>query len=457
MGNRSVIPVLATVFALFAITLLLFSVKTALAVFAGGVVVTIVFFYPYQGLLIYLIMTYLRPQEFVTALKGKPLIFLLAMALLGTLLLHAAVRKSAFRLVDTRQGVLMLIFFLLLPLSHLQHLYLSGAYEAFNDFLNVYLLFFMIVNLVGSEEQLEKTFYLLFFMVFLLSVNGILQYVRGYDIAGQTMFEDRIRWIGIFDDPNDLGLTILAFTPLAIIQIVKKKTGIARRALWGIMLLTLVYALYLTNSRGTFLGLLAVLIFLLCKRIGYVKGLAIGFLLGAAILAVGPGRMSDMSTSEASASGRIDAWASGLNLLKWRPVLGVGYHNFTNHHHITAHNSVVLCMSELGLAGLFVWLMMIVTSFREMGAVQKYARGTQFAFYAEFMQLSISGYFVSAFFLSRTYDEVLYILIALCTLLSLFARRHFDYHQRLFTRSLFLWTFVAMAGLIAGIKIIVML
>lgn len=456
MGNRSVIPVLATVFALFAITLLLFSVKIALVVFAGGIVGTIVFFYPYKGLLIYLIMTYLRPQEFVPALKEKPLMLILAMVLLGTLILHAAVRRTPLRVIDTRQGILMLVFFILLPLSQLQYLYLSGASYAFTNFLNVYLLFFMIVNLVDNQEQLKKTFYLLFFMILFLSVNGILQYYRGYDIAGQTMTEGRIRWIGIFDDPNDLGLTILAFTPLAIMHIMRKRSRLFTKGLWFVSLIILIYALYLTNSRGTFLGLLAILTFYMCKRIGYLKGLIIGLIFCAAVLAIGPSRMSDMSTSEASASGRIDAWATGLNLLRWRPVLGVGYHNFTNHHHLTAHNSAVLCMSELGLVGFFVWMMMIVTSFREMESIQKYAHGTQFAFYAEFLQLSVAGYFVSAFFLSRTYDEVLYILIALCTLLSLFARRRFDFHQHLFTKPLLIWTLGSMAGIIVAIKIIVM-
>ncbi len=457
MENRSTIPVLATVFAVFAIALLLVSVKTAVAVFAGGLAGTVIFFYPFQGLLIYLMMTYIRPQEFVAALREKPLMLALAFVILGTLLLHAAVRKRTFMLLNTRQGLLMFIFFILIPLSHLQRLYLTGASDAFNDFLPVYLLFFMIVNLVDNPGQLKKAIYLLFSMTLLLSLNGILQYYRGYDIAGQTSFEGRIRWIGIFADPNDLGLAILAFTPFAIVNLLNRKKTILNRVLWATAVAVLIYALYLTNSRGTFIGLLAILTFILCKRIGMVKGLLLGAILGSIVLVAGPSRMSDMSMDEASASGRIDAWATGLNLLIWRPVLGVGYHNFTEYHHLTAHNSVVLCMSELGLIGLYVWLMMIVSSFREMALVQKYARGTEFAVYAEVMQLSLVGFFVSAFFLSRTYDEVLYIIIAICTLLSFFARDRFGYNQRFFPVRLLLQTLVFMIGLIAAIKVLVII
>jgi O-antigen ligase len=374
---------------------------------------------------------------------------------MGTMAGHASVRKRPMMLINTRQGVFVLIFFALIPLSQLQTFYLTGAKDAFDYFLPVYLLFLMIVNLVRTPEQLERAFYLLFSMTLVLALNGILQYVRGYDIAGQTMYEGRIRWIGIFNDPNDLGLTILAFTPLPLVKMIEKGTGLVKRVLWGLSIVALVYALYLTNSRGTFIGLLAILTLLMCKRIGFTKGLMIGGVFSAVVLLLGPSRMSDMSMQEASASGRIDAWATGLNLLVWRPVLGVGFHNFTAHHHLTAHNSVVLCMAELGLIGLYVWLLALVASFREMIEVEKAGAGTGFAQYAEVMQLSLVGFFVSAFFLSRTYNEVLYILIALCALLSWFSRNHFEYEVPLLTKKLLLQTLVFMVLLVALLKVLV--
>ena len=114
-------------------------------------------------------------------------------------------------------------------------------------------------------------------------------------------------------------------------------------------------------------------------------------------------------------------------------------------------------VSELGLVGLYVWLLLIYSSFRDMAIVQKYARGTEFATYAELMQLSLVGFFVSAFFLSRTYNEVLYIIIAVCTLLSYYARDRFGYSQHLFPMRLLMQTLVFMIGLIAAIKVLVMI
>ncbi|MBU8920716.1 MAG: hypothetical protein KOO63_02540, partial [Bacteroidales bacterium] len=108
-------------------------------------------------------------------------------------------------------------------------------------------------------------------------------------------------------------------------------------------------------------------------------------------------------------------------------------------------------------AGLYIWLLLIVSSFREMILVQKKAVEGAYAEYAEVMQLSLTGFFVSAFFLSRTYNEVLFILIALSTLISVFSRKRFDYKVHLLDSSLLISTLVFMVLLIVVIKILVMI
>lgn len=456
MRGAPIILAFIAFFILVSVALLMLSVKIALAVFAGGLVVVTIFFRPFWGLLIYLMLLYIRPQEFVGALRAQPIMLAMAVTVLGTLLVHNALMKKPFIVFDMRQGLYMTVFFALIPLSQLQRLYLTGARDSFDAFLPVFLMFFMIVNLVRTFPQLKKTFLLLLYMTIFLALNGILQYWRGFDIAGQTMYEGRIRWIGIFEDPNDLGLTLLAFTPFAVLSVIRERQTIIKRGIWVLVTLVLIYALYLTNSRGTFLGLLAVLGWLLARRWGPVRGLAVASVLAAVLFVAGPSRFAEISAEEASASGRIDAWATGLNLLKWRPVLGVGFGDFIEHHHLTAHNSVVLCMAELGLVGLFVWLMMIVSSFEESLRVESAGAGTEYAFYAEVVQSSLIGFFSAAFFLSRTYNEVLFILVALAALLSYFARGEFGFRSHWASRATLIRTGLFMFGLIALIRVLVM-
>jgi O-antigen ligase len=399
---------------------------------------------------------YLRPQDFVSSLRAKPIILLLAILLLGILLIHNAIRKSKFLGFDLRQGVFMIVFFAIIVMSQLQRLYLAGTQMAFNSFLPVFILFFMIINLISSFAEMKRTYMLLFVMTVLLAANGILQYHRGVDIAGQTTFDGRIRWIGIFEDPNDLGLAILSFTPFALLKLSGKGVALRGRAGYAVILGILLYALYLTNSRGTFIGLLVILAYIFSRRWGIVRGLLIAAVLGGAAFVAGPSRLAELSTSEESASGRIVAWQQGLELLQWRPILGVGYGSFTEYHPLTAHNSVVLCMAELGIVGLYVWMLLIVTSFLETLTVERRAQDKEYAFYAQVMQISLMGYFAAAFFLSRTYNEVLYIILALCTILSRFGRERFGYQIPFLSRNTAIYVLAVSLGLIVMIKVIVM-
>lgn len=457
MKYKLLIPALASTFVLLPIYLMFNSVTTALIFFVESVNVVIVFFIPFWGIQLYLAALYLRPQEYVAALRAQPIMLSISILVLVTLLLHNVLRRKSFSILNFRQGIFMLAFLIVIPFSQLSRFYLTGAKEAFNDFLPIWVMFFMIVNLVTDLNKLKQTFNLLLFMTLFLAANGIYQHFTGMDIAGQTMIEGRIRWIGIFEDPNDLGLTILAFTPFAILSIIKKKTRFIFRILWTLVLAVFICALYFTNSRGTFIGLMAVFGYLLAKRWGGVKGLACGAIFGLALLVVGPSRMSTVSLAEASASGRLDAWAVGLNLLKWRPILGIGYSSFTEHHHLTAHNSVVLCMAELGVVGLFVWLLLIYTSYKETLMVEKRAPKTDFALYAEALQLSLVGFFTSAFFLSRTYNEILYIILGLCVCLSLFAQKKFKYSIMTLPKNTVFIVIAAEIGFIVMIKIMVTL
>lgn len=60
------------------------------------------------------------------------------------------------------------------------------------------------------------------------------------------------------------------------------------------------------------------------------------------------------------------AWGTGLMLIRTHPIFGVGYERFTEFNDITAHNSVVVCSAELGFVGLFFWILFALPTVREM-------------------------------------------------------------------------------------------
>ena len=223
----------------------------------------------------------------------------------------------------------------------------------------------------------------------------------------------RIRSAGFLSDPNDFAQAMVMAIPLMFM-------GYARRGWFGAMAFVglpgaiLGYAIYLTQSRGALLGLASLALFPLHKWLGTLRtGILLGVLVVAAVGASFGGR--EFSSKESSAAQRIEAWSDGLNMLRAKPLFGVGYGNFLDHHELTAHNSFVLCFAELGLFGYFAWLGMLVIAFKGLELVIRGAshesleRETALA-----LRAALVGFLACAWFLSRTYQPGLYILLALC-------------------------------------------
>jgi O-antigen ligase len=135
---------------------------------------------------------------------------------------------------------------------------------------------------------------------------------------------------------------------------------------------------------------------------------------------------------------------------------------------LTAHNSFVLIFSELGLVGYFVWLAFIglsvymgykiaVTRADQIGALgndieAEWSRYTKISLTYLYAML---GFFVAAFFLSRSYVISLYILCALLVALYQTVRQRWPQFAPIALRQIAGWTFVFEIGSIAFIYVLV--
>lgn len=253
------------------------------------------------------------------------------------------------------------------------------------------------------------------------------------DVSGALVW--RIRSVGFLSDPNDFAQTIIVVVPW-LLMLGNWSKPLWRRSFALLPIFAcLAYTLTLTHSRGGLLGSAAALTFLLkgyVKRGTFIKLMLIGAVGGALLLAGRGGGGGDgraMSTKEESAAERIDAWNDGLLMLKSNPVLGVGYANFTEHHKRTAHNSFVLCFSETGLLGYFMWLGMIVLSMKSLNRVIACATPkTEAWLYATLLRASLVGFLVCAWFLSRTFVATLYILMGMSVCLLYCVRKSPEPH-----------------------------
>ena len=390
------------------------STRVSLILLTGIILAAFIFFKPFYGVLFYIILLYVRPQDFVPILEKLRIMLILAIIIMLSFLIKKMLQREKISIFHARQEILMFSLLIIVPLSNLANFRGSDAWAGFNEFLTLFIPFFLIINLVENFDKLRKISWTLVICTAIMSMNGIVQHFRGIDLIGNEPIVGRIRWIGIFGDPNDFALAMNTFIPFVLFNISEKGIKPSRRLTLAVIGILFILAIYYTDSRGGFLAFLTVLTFFVFKRGGITKGLIAGvFILVISILAA-PGRMANLSPYGASASGRVNAWIEGLVILKSHPLLGVGFQNFELYHSRAAHNAFIQCMSELGLVGYFVWFALLYTCFSGLRKVEK-AEIKHYSKYAEILQFSLIGFLASSIFLSQAYNPILYIIVALST------------------------------------------
>lgn len=230
------------------------------------------------------------------------------------------------------------------------------------------------------------------------------------DISGSFK---RLRWVGELSDPNDLGQVLVMTLPL-LFSFWRPKQSLRNLFVIALPAIVLLYGVFLTQSRGAIVGLVAVVFVLVYRRYGRTYALALSPIVLLALMLGGGAGGREFSTSESSASGRLEAWSAGIEMLRSNPLTGVGFGGFLDHHVLTAHNSFVLVFAELGLIGYFFWLGLVVMAAMELwSGYRARIRSSTPPREIVFIFQSFVGYFVCAWFLSRSYSNSFFLLISM--------------------------------------------
>jgi len=388
-----------------------------LAFFVGIGCVVVIFFKPFFGLIVYIVLLFIRPQELIPGFARFRIVLVLAVVVLLNFLMHRVFTKTKISFMPTRQSKFMLALLAIVPLSNLANLRMQEAWDGFNDFFTSYILFFLVMSMTDTFARLRKVCWTLVVCTVALAANGLVQHFRGVDLVGNVVLEEdgipRIGWISLFGDPNDFALLMNTFLPFILVNFFEKSFARSRKVALVIPAVAILLAIFFTNSRGGFISLVAILGFFAYKRWGLLRGAGIGVAFVVLAFLFAPSRMGDINPYEASAGGRVEAWITGLVLLKSRPLLGIGFHNFTEEAGIAAHSAYIQCAADLGIIGYFTWLAMIYTSFSDLLYIEKRSTSPEYVKYAKTVQLSMIGFLGSAVFLAQAYNPILYTLVAL--------------------------------------------
>jgi hypothetical protein len=346
-------------------------------------------------------------------------------------------------------GLMLAVFLSVLIGAH----WLSGAVSAVLTFIPCAFAYYLTCLHCNTKKRLQVLVLFLFIVCLFVIANGYSELAHGVpnSVESEQGFSEspyllamdndtggiiyRLRGLGEINDPNDFGQLLVCVTPLIFI-FWKPKRSFRNIFFVLVPLSALLFGTYLTHSRGALLALMAIVIVAAKRRIGLLPALVVGAGVFAASMAMHFTGGREISAE--AGSDRTALWGDGLQILKSHPIFGVGLGGFADNcdkcgH--TAHNSLVVCAAELGSFGLLFWCFFIFPAVRNVLVIASPKKVSE----AEAIQideetslqnrikfettdkaeinrlgrlllLSLTGFFVTAWFLSRAYILTLFLL-----------------------------------------------
>ncbi|CAN5888812.1 hypothetical protein BH18ACI5_BH18ACI5_26990 [soil metagenome] len=321
----------------------------------------------------------------------------------------------------------------------------GGAVGIFTDlFSKVLVVFALIIHTVTTRDRFERLVMVIGAGTSYMALRAVMDYLRGINLVEGN----RIAGAGgLFGNPNDMALNMVAFLPLAIV-IALMRRGMIARAIGLIGVPLIAAAIIFTKSRGGTIGLAVMVIVFLYKVRRVRPGLAAGIIL--ICLATVPllpesftSRMSSIANPEEDPTGSREA---RKQLLKEayrtfldHPVFGIGAGQFMNYspeertRYVAwrdTHNAPLQVAAELGVVGLALFVAIIWSGFaaariaaRTLRAraptarlrLRRAAMGEhdRFTMYAAGFTASLAGWFIAALFASVAYYWTLYLVLGL--------------------------------------------
>jgi len=430
-----------------------FLLKTAAFTVAIGLLAVIGVFLllqPLVGLCASLGVIYLQPQTIFPVLSGLHLMLLIGAATFASMLIRRAVAERVSPFSRAPQDYLMLWLLLAVVASHLSHLETSRLLSTAPIFLKLLVIYLLLTNLVTTKRRLHLVLYVLVALTVILALQGLYQSWRGGGLFEYQSFrEDRAWGIGRFRNPNMLAIALVCASPFAYLGLLMDRSRGSRIAMI-LVILVLLAALYVTNSRGGVLAWGVVTSVILARRVGPLRSVLVVGSLAAVIFLLGPSRMATISPYEESAYGRLVAWDAALDALRSHPVFGIGADAWVStYHSLIPHNSYLHCAAELGLFGLVPWVLLVLVSVRNVFYVIRQSRDPELRLLAESILMSLIGFIVASMFISKPYHELLFILFGLCVAVTNLFLNVRSERYKLFERSdMYMGLAVSIVGLL---------
>jgi putative inorganic carbon (hco3(-)) transporter len=354
---------------------------------------------------VYLFFEYVRPQQIYTRILGPPYARIAIILALAFFLIER--RRIRFRAPE----FLFATFAAIVVLSSFTAFDSSESYDKLTDFFNWVLIYLLIANTADSEER-----FLIFMLSFLLYSFKMSQFGTHSWASEGFKFRD---WgttgaPGFFQNSGEFGIQMCIFLPLIIAFTLALRSYWPRWLQWVGWAIagTAVTGIVASSSRGAFIGLGAVVLWLLLKSQKKFRALLITIAVVGLVYAITPDKQKDrfrVAGDDETSISRTTAWNQGMEMMHDFPVFGIGYSNWTKYriirygNNVLPHNVFIQAGAELGYTGLLAFFALIGCTFVINRRTRKLAgRGNyrgRFIFYmAQGLDGALVGFLASGFF-----------------------------------------------------------
>jgi O-antigen ligase len=388
---------------------------------------------PFWALMAFTFVLLLAPQTFVPSLVPLRIGLLTAAVAITTYLVDRFIcRKSIMKITPEVVATAALAAWALLtvPLS-----YWPGGSLAF--LLDVYFktlaIFWLLGNVVSTRARLRMMAWGLALMTVPLSVFGINEYLAGRFVDGGPVKRILTYEAPLTQNPNDLALMLNLILPPTLGLALVQRTMTPRLLLLGCAALDAV-AVILTFSRAGFICLAmtgVIYVAKLLKRPGRVWAIVALFLALACAPLLPSGYLQRLSTitdiqsdPTGSAQERWGDTQAAIHLISQSPIIGAGagmnifaLNEMRGAIWKKVHNVYLEYAVDLGLPGLFLFLVILVGGFRSAGFVMRRTAGSpvlrDLFLLAEGIQVSLATFAVAALFHPVAYQFYFYSMAGL--------------------------------------------
>lgn len=252
-------------------------------------------------------------------------------------------------------------------LSIIWSVYVPYSTSRVFGYVQVFILYYIIFDVVKSREILVKLIKSYVIGVFLLSLTAI------YSVVNQiTFFGDRFTAMG--QDPNYFGVWLATVIPLSFFLYKEKKSKLY--LFISMLSIPLVFA---TSSRAALMALAVVGVGYLYISIRSVKKIilmciALTFFAFLVIRIVPEAAIDRLiqSSSDFTGSGRTFIWEQAWQLGADSPFLGngAGAFPYLSYGGFFAHNTFLSHWADLGIIGLSLWIALWITHYRSVSRLK---------------------------------------------------------------------------------------